>query len=315
MDSATTHAHLAYDLAQRARNQWFTAYCLNELGNLAHLRGNDTEAVQHYQASYAIRSKFGDPEGIAVVLNHLGEVAFAQKAWAKAQCLYRQSVAIYRSIGDSGGLATALGGLGQATRALGDTDSAHEILYQALDTATTARLAPIALALLVTIADLWWQLDRQERACELLCYTARHPSSDYHTHERARQRLAQHCNGALLPALSQSAAEDDNGEHLQIVALSLLAELSAPLLSDQAKPPPKETDPVVNQPLPDPLTPREVKILHLIADGFTNQQIADELILARGTVKWYAHQIYEKLGVGSRTQAAARGRALGLLHS
>jgi LuxR family maltose regulon positive regulatory protein len=56
-----------------------------------------------------------------------------------------------------------------------------------------------------------------------------------------------------------------------------------------------------------------LEILHLVADGLSNRAIARELIFSLGTVKWYLHQIYDKLGVGSRTQAIARAKELELL--
>jgi LuxR family maltose regulon positive regulatory protein len=67
------------------------------------------------------------------------------------------------------------------------------------------------------------------------------------------------------------------------------------------------------QPLPEPLTERETAVLRLLAAGLTNQEIADTLIITAETVKKHASSIYGKLGVRSRTEAAARGRALGLL--
>jgi LuxR family maltose regulon positive regulatory protein len=54
-------------------------------------------------------------------------------------------------------------------------------------------------------------------------------------------------------------------------------------------------------------------VLSLLAEGLTNQEIAARLYLSLLTVKAHARNIYAKLGVGSRTQAAARVRALGLL--
>lgn len=63
----------------------------------------------------------------------------------------------------------------------------------------------------------------------------------------------------------------------------------------------------------DSLTARELEVLGLVGDGLTNRAIADELVLSVGTVKWYLSQIYSKIGVGSRTQALARARELGLL--
>jgi LuxR family maltose regulon positive regulatory protein len=66
-------------------------------------------------------------------------------------------------------------------------------------------------------------------------------------------------------------------------------------------------------PLVESLSDRELEVLHLIAAGLSNQQIAAELVLTVGTVKWHLNNIYSKLGVNSRTQAVARARELRLL--
>jgi predicted ATPase/DNA-binding CsgD family transcriptional regulator len=58
---------------------------------------------------------------------------------------------------------------------------------------------------------------------------------------------------------------------------------------------------------------RELEIIPLLAEGLTNREIAEKLILSPETIKWYNKQIFGKLGVNSRTQAAARARELGLL--
>jgi LuxR family maltose regulon positive regulatory protein len=65
----------------------------------------------------------------------------------------------------------------------------------------------------------------------------------------------------------------------------------------------------------EPLSERELDVLLLIAEGLTNQEIASRLFLALNTVKVHARHIYGKLGVGSRTQAVARARVLGVLPS
>jgi len=52
------------------------------------------------------------------------------------------------------------------------------------------------------------------------------------------------------------------------------------------------------------LTEREVGILHLIAEGRSNKEIAAALYLTEGTVKGYVSTIFDKLGVEDRTQAA-----------
>ncbi|WP_420628927.1 alpha/beta fold hydrolase [Candidatus Leptofilum sp.] len=63
----------------------------------------------------------------------------------------------------------------------------------------------------------------------------------------------------------------------------------------------------------DPLTPRELDVLRLLATGYTNQQVADDLVLSVGTVKAYTSKIYNKLGVRNRTQAIAHARKLGVI--
>jgi LuxR family maltose regulon positive regulatory protein len=67
------------------------------------------------------------------------------------------------------------------------------------------------------------------------------------------------------------------------------------------------------QPLIDPLSNRELEILELLADGCSNQDVAERLIIAVGTVKAHTVNIYRKLNVNSRLQAVARARELNLM--
>jgi LuxR family maltose regulon positive regulatory protein len=67
------------------------------------------------------------------------------------------------------------------------------------------------------------------------------------------------------------------------------------------------------QPLIEPLSQREQKILQLIAQGLSNREIGERLFLALDTVKGYNRKIFDKLQVQSRTEAIARARELGLL--
>jgi LuxR family maltose regulon positive regulatory protein len=61
------------------------------------------------------------------------------------------------------------------------------------------------------------------------------------------------------------------------------------------------------------LKARELEILRLMAGGASNREIAEQLMLALSTVKWYVHIIFEKLSVDSRTRAIARARELHLV--
>ncbi len=63
----------------------------------------------------------------------------------------------------------------------------------------------------------------------------------------------------------------------------------------------------------EPLSEREQEILALLAQGLSNREIAERLILAPGTVKNYVTTLLQKLGARDRTQAALRAHELGLL--
>jgi len=63
----------------------------------------------------------------------------------------------------------------------------------------------------------------------------------------------------------------------------------------------------------EPLTTRELEVLRLLADGASNDEIAQRLIISLGTVKKHIANIFGKLAAQSRTQAVARARALKLL--
>jgi LuxR family maltose regulon positive regulatory protein len=65
--------------------------------------------------------------------------------------------------------------------------------------------------------------------------------------------------------------------------------------------------------LVEPLSPRELEVLRLVAQGLSNHEICERLFLALSTVKGHNRNIYGKLQVTSRTQAVARARELGLL--
>ena len=63
----------------------------------------------------------------------------------------------------------------------------------------------------------------------------------------------------------------------------------------------------------EPLSGRELEVLHLVALGRTNQDIAQQLIVAPGTIKAHTASIYRKLDVANRTEAVARARQLEIL--
>ena len=65
--------------------------------------------------------------------------------------------------------------------------------------------------------------------------------------------------------------------------------------------------------LSEPLSERELDVLRLLAEGLSNREIGLKLSLTEGTVKNYVTNVLQKIGVRDRTQAALRGKELGLI--
>jgi LuxR family maltose regulon positive regulatory protein len=118
----------------------------------------------------------------------------------------------------------------------------------------------------------------------------------------------------------------DEGEPMQMLLAQWLAhagdsplrEYAGHLLSQfdaepQTLATPQEKICPAEQVLVEPLSERELEILHLIALGKTNKVIAQQLFIAPGTVKAHTASIYRKLDVANRTEAVARARQFGIL--
>ncbi len=87
----------------------------------------------------------------------------------------------------------------------------------------------------------------------------------------------------------------------------LLAAASKTGLTDSSRQAPQPSS------LMEPLTARERDVLRLVLEGFSNREIAGQLVLSVNTVKKHVLNIYGKLNVQSRTQAIAKARVLHLL--
>lgn len=324
-ETARQYAQQAYALTLETKDRWFSAYCLTELGNVAYARNDYVTAKGYYEASYTIRTEFEDPEGMAMALNHLGQTATAQGDLAEAQQLYRQSLAICRKINNRGGLAAALNGLGTIAVAQADYNTAQEHYGQALQIAAEMRYAPLILSLLTGIGELLLQTGRPERGLELLALVVRHPAGEQESKERAGQRL-NHYQAQLPADTLEAAVQQEAQADLKSIIIALQAELAVPpevkrstdKVEEETIPPAPERSLPVGLPLRfpsliEPLTDREKEVLGLIAAGMSNPEIAKQLILAVGTVKYYTASIYGKLGVTNRVKAVARARQLKLI--
>jgi predicted ATPase/DNA-binding CsgD family transcriptional regulator len=302
-EAARQQAQKAYATARAAGNRWFSAYCLNELGHIAAVLGDYPTAIGHYWGSYAIREEFNDTEGMAVALTHLGQVALQQQNAARAHWLFTRSLNIYRELDDSGGLATALHGLGQAAIVQGDEQEACHYLQQSLQTAVAIQFTPLILAIIVTAGKLLLPTRPAADIAAWLAFVVQHQATDYQGKVRVEEMLE-----LLRPQLTaeqmENAIQQGQAQTLATLVQSIQAGLAAGVEEPGVETP---------QPLIEPLTEREQEILRLLAQGLTNQEIADRLTIAVGTVKTHNHNIYGKLGVDNRLQAVTRAQELSLL--
>ena len=318
-ETARQYAQQACALAQAANNRWFMAYCLNDWGNVARALGEYTEAERHYRSSYVIREEFGDPEGMAVALNHLGEIAVLQQDYQEAQQRFQRSHTIYGDINDKGGLATSLNGLGKVACVLGQYQAARHYLHQALEIVAEIRFLSLTFSILINIGELLLQSGSQARGLEILALTRYHPASDQEAKAWAQQRLDLYEANVRSDVFTTAVRRGQNSD-LESTIAALQDELAASQWStasdegdDALTPATDRRSLKPDQPLIEPLTPRELEVLRLIADGLSNPEIAEELIIAVGTVKAITHNIYGKLGTNNRVRAASRARELNLL--
>ncbi len=117
----------------------------------------------------------------------------------------------------------------------------------------------------------------------------------------------------MTSLLSEAAARGIAPDYVQTL-LAALGEAREDTVSSGASE--AAPSPIVHRspsPMLEPLTERELEVIQLIAEGLSNREIADQLVLAPSTVKVHTRNIYGKLGVHRRTQAVTRARELGLL--
>ena len=125
-----------------------------------------------------------------------------------------------------------------------------------------------------------------------------HDTGRYEMHELLRQ----YAETQLEASGKAAAARDAHCEYYLVTMHQREATLdsAAPLVG-------------TTQSLLDPLTGRGIEVLHLIAAGLSNREIADRLFIGLSTVKKHINRMYSKLGVRRRTQALIRARELNLL--
>lgn len=273
------------------------------MANVARLQ-SQYEAANYYisQGSAAVTTlESGAPIALGTMLFSLGHIALDQGDFAEAKGCFEQIRAIGNNRGYVYGSAASLIGLGRCASAMEHFEEAQRYLRDALQIINRDRMLSLMPFIAVGIGELFMHTGMQTRGIELLTFALHQPASDYHTKERARRLLTKYQAWVDGPQSAFTQADSD------AIAATLLDELQMPVTNRFTHQPPQDAT------LIEPLSEREREVLTLIASGHSNRQIAVQLFLSVGTVKWYTSHIFSKLGVQNRTQAIARARQLNLL--
>lgn len=121
--------------------------------------------------------------------------------------------------------------------------------------------------------------------------------------------------GQVMTALLKSSLNViPQQEHdLAVYVRALLEVCEQPQLSAPAAAAPVAISPPRLSPLVEPLTAQERRVLQLVAEGLSNQQIATQLVISLATAKKHVSNLLGKLGAANRTQALVRAREYDLL--
>lgn len=302
-ESVQRHAQIALTLLNQRGNQWLAGSIYNQLGMAARALLDYETARQYFQASLTIREAFNDLAGVALASSLLGEIALLQERYDDARQYLESSLSIYRTVHDWGGIVKVLNAASVVATATGQYATARNLLQEGLEIAVERQFVSLLLLIVINIAELLVSTGDSEHASELLALVAVHEATDPETLavvHKVRQRYD----------LTMMSAENLPDFDATIARMRLA--FPAVFASDVPDNPP-DSIPKFKQALIEPLSQREQEILHYIAAGLQNREIAEQVFITVGTVKSHVNAIYRKLDVRNRVEAVARAKELNLL--
>jgi DNA-binding CsgD family transcriptional regulator len=287
----------------------------------AAVSGSDLAVPEALFALGQIEVAEGDPaEALRLVGPHVAELRDAgAPSWAAqlaivqaaAHCALGEHTSTAASLDEAEALGAPLknpliDGLIRFERARhalaeGDEGRAEDWLHEALALQSAAGLRPGMVRTLEALASTIAKRDRHAEAARILSVTETASNQmglvrggvDEKAYQALTAQLRRTIGDAEFEALRAEAAGAGLDEIIEYVARSR-GKRKRPLSGWQS------------------LTPTERRAVSLVVEGLTNPQIAERMFIARGTVKIHLAHIFDKLGVTSRTQLAAKAVAEGL---
>lgn len=275
---------------RRVGNLYGAAMAVHNLGLVAHERGDHRSARLRYQESLGMRRSLGDRSGIATTLASLGYSMLQECDDREAGSYFRESLTLRHQLGDSFGLGECLLGMAQVAVAQG-----QRLRAVRLSAAGDALRRPSGPSLPSRSAS-------QERGLASLRAELGGPAFGAAWDEGAQMTLIQAIDDALNEG-ADDAATPSPGE----TPIVLHPDHTEHTVHDAM-----EIARTTAQNSANRLTERELDVLRLIRAGLSNRAIAGELVLSERTVVNHVSHIFAKLGVESRTAAAAFAHRQGL---
>ena len=302
-DQAEEFGREAAWIAEAAGDGWNEGWALGIRAAVAGLRGRMREAAELASASVDVMRAIDHRWGVARAQLGLGDLARVRGDFADARLRYMEALAYLREINARPEIARCLSGLGRVATEAGATALAREHLTESLrlsrDTGTRIGVARG----LESFAALAVREDEPERAVLLaaaataLRETAGLPPL---SGARAERYLApaRRLGDAAVAELWARGLELSTAAAIAVAleppaAPATPAESAAAALAATATASP-----------PSALTPRELQIAKLVADGRSNKGIGAELVISPATVARHIANIMAKLGFRSRAQIA-----------
>ena len=289
----------ALDHFRATRDDAGIARVLNDLGLVAERQGDHVQAIALQEESLPIARRVGDGWQVCIVLGNLGGAHYDAGNFERGAALSREALQLSRELSDTFGVAVNLYNLGQIQVELGKPAEAvayyteslaiiesigeHHLLSRALDrlgyalhvlgdSRSGARLHGAALALREAIGDTLFHEEDANIAARYAQIQAALGDEAFTAEVEV---------GRTLP----SAAAVTEARRMAIDALDAYRSSPAQALAG--------------------LTRREANVLRLMADGQTDQDIADALFISKRTASSHVAAVMSKLGVESRTAAVA----------
>lgn len=303
------------------------AWALDCLGFAAWGRGDLIAAESLIREALAIDMDAGRVIQISMCMADLSLVLTDMGRLEEAIALAQQTIDLTRTVNCQMFLILSLNYLGGALLAAGDYIKARLALTEALQRGWEHQFPHFFLLSFYYFADLLEREShtvaeadawgRRRLALASLYCVCTHPGTWQVVRDKATVLLAQ--IKAELPAVMVAAVQHECASRtvVELVGMMLMenpaAEKAQPAAALLVRPDSKTRSNQADQALVETLSERELEILRLLAQGYTNQQIADALTVVVGTVKTHIHHIFGKLGVSNRVQAVARARELNLL--